>query len=61
MGDKHIIYSLYSSHKAVLAELIEEARTHYLEASVSRVTLHMTDGVRFSQRYIQELDMKFIL
>jgi hypothetical protein len=46
MPDKHDIYSLYSSHKTVLVELVEEARTHYLQASLSRVTLHMTDGVR---------------
>jgi hypothetical protein len=38
---------LHSSHKSVLAELIEEARTHYLQASISRVTLHLTDGVCF--------------
>ena len=47
------LYSLYSSHKAVLAELIEEARTHYLQASVSRVILHMTDGVCFPHHHIQ--------
>ena len=41
------LYSLYSSHKGVLAELVEEARIHYLEASVSRVAIHMNDGVRF--------------
>jgi hypothetical protein len=55
------LYSFYSSHKAVLAELIEEARTHYLQASVSRVILHMTDGVCFPHHHIQTLDAKLIL
>ena len=54
MFNQHITHSLYSSHKAVLAELVEEARIHYLQASVSRVTIHMTDGVRFSHHNIQE-------
>lgn len=44
-----ITITLYSSHKAVLDELIDEARIHYLQASVSQVTLHMTDGYSWTK------------
>ncbi|KAJ7067514.1 hypothetical protein C8F01DRAFT_1121519 [Mycena amicta] len=36
--------TLYSSDKAVLADLIETARRTYIEHGVSRVTVHLTDN-----------------
>ena len=56
----NLTHSLYTSHKAVLIELIDDARIHYQRTSVSRVTLHMTDGVRFSHACNAEPNMKAV-